>query len=427
MAGTYAFILKGYPRLSETFITQEVHALERRGLKIAIVSLRHPRDAHTHPIHDSVRAPVRYLPEYLVREPFRVLRAWRAVRTRVGYAGAVRLWLRDLARDPSPNRVRRFGQALVLAQEIEPTVTHLHAHFLHTPGSVARYTSLLTAIPWSVSAHAKDVWTTPAWEKAEKLNACAWCAACSALNAEHLAALAPPGRVHLVYHGLDSSRFPPNPAPATDRDGGDAGDPVRLVSVGRAVPKKGYDDLLTALAGLPSALHWRLVHVGGGPLLDRLKRQARRLGLASRIEWRGAQPHDAVLASYRESDLFVLASRTAPDGDRDGVPNVLMEAQSQGLACVSTTSAAIPELIEDGVTGQLVAAGDVAGLAAALGELIADPPRRRALGGAGERRVRTHFDAADGVDRLARLLAPDGGGADAVAADRAAVSGAGGA
>jgi glycosyltransferase involved in cell wall biosynthesis len=323
--------------------------------------------------------------------------------------------------------VRRFGQALVLAHEIEPTVTHLHAHFLHTPGSVARYTSLLTGLPWSVSAHAKDVWTIPQWEKAEKLDDCAWCAACSALNADQLATLAPPGRVHLVYHGLDPDRFPPNPAPAYNRDGTDAADPVRLVSIGRAVPKKGYDDLLTSLSRLPPALHWRLDHVGGGPLLDRLKRRARRLGLASRIEWHGAQPHDAVLESYRQSDLFVLASRTARDGDRDGLPNVLVEAQSQALACVSTASAAIPELIEDGVTGRLVAAGDVGAMAAALGELIADPQRRRALGRAGEIRVRTHFDVADGIDRLARLFAPDTGGADAAPLGRAAVSGAGGA
>jgi glycosyltransferase involved in cell wall biosynthesis len=427
MPGTYAFILKGYPRLSETFIAQEILALEQRGLKIVIVSLRHPSDPHTHPIHAAIRAPVRYLPEYLVREPLRVLRAWRAVRRQPAYGAAWQVWRRDLARDPSPNRVRRFGQALVLAHEMGAAVTHLHAHFLHTPGSVARYTSLLVGVPWSVSAHAKDVWTIPAWEKAEKLTSCAWCAACSALNAGHLAALAPPDRVHLVYHGLDSARFPPNPDPPAARDGSDAADPVRLVSVGRAVPKKGYDDLLTALSRLPAGLHWRFTHVGGGPLLGGLKRRAQRLGLDPHIEWWGAQSHDAVLASYRRADLFVLACRTAPDGDRDGLPNVLVEAQSQGLACVSTASTAIPELIEDGVTGRLVAVGNVDGLAAALGDLIADPSRRRVLGEAGEKRVSDHFDAADGIDRLAGLFGLDGGGAEAEPVARSAVAGAGGA
>ena len=405
MLGTCAFILKGYPRLSETFIAQEIGALERRGLKITIVSLRLPTDSRTHPVHEGIAAPVRYLPEYLVRQPLRVLRAWRAVRRRPAYGVARKVWLGDLARDPSTNRVRRFGQALVLAHEIEAAVSHLHAHFLHTPGSVTRYASLLSGLPWSVSAHAKDVWTIPEWEKAEKLAACSWCAACNALNAEHLAALALPGRVHLVYHGLDSARFPPNPDPPSGRDGSDENDPVRLVSVGRAVPKKGYDDLLAALSRLPPALHWRFVHIGGGTLLGRLKRQARRLGLGPRIQWRGAQSHDAVLESYRRADLFVLASRTAPDGDRDGLPNVLLEAQSQGLACVSTATTAIPELIEDGVTGRLVAAGDAAGLAQAIGALIADPALRRALGQAGEKRVRAGFDAADGIDRLAGLFA----------------------
>ena len=421
MPGTHAFILKGYPRLSETFIAQEIGALERRGLKVTIVSLRRPTDSRIHPMHGDIAAPVRYLPEYLVRQPLRVLRAWRAVRSRPAYAAARRVWLGDLVRDPSTNRVRRFGQALVLAHEIEAEVSHLHAHFLHTPGSVTRYASLLTGLPWSVSAHAKDVWTIPEWEKSEKLAACSWCAACNALNAEHLAALAPPGRVHLVYHGLDSARFPPNPDPPSDRDGSDAHDPVRLVSVGRAVPKKGYDDLLAALSRLPPALHWRFEHIGGGTLLGRLKRRARRLGLEPRIRWRGAQSHEAVLEGYRRADLFVLASRTAADGDRDGLPNVLLEAQSQGLACVSTASTAIPELIEDGVTGALAAAGDGAGLAAAIGALIADPARRRALGQAGERRVRARFDAADGVDRLASLFGLE---ADARGATPATAAGA---
>ena len=421
MPGTYAFIVKGYPRLSETFIAQEIGALERRGLKITIVSLRHPTDTHRHPMHGTIPAPVRYLPEYLIRQPVRVLRAWRGGRGRPGYGAARRVWLGDLARDPSPNRVRRFGQALVLAHEIEAEVGHLHAHFLHTPGSVTRYASLLSGLPWSVSAHAKDVWTIPEWEKAEKLAACAWCVACNALNAEHLATLAPPGRVHLVYHGLDPARFPPNPDPPSGRDGSDAHDPVRLVSVGRAVPKKGYDDLLAALARLPPALHWRFEHIGGGTLLRRLKSQARRLGLEPRIRWRGAQSHDAVLESYRRADLFVLASRTAADGDRDGLPNVLLEAQSQGLACVSTASTAIPELIEDGVTGRLVAAGDPAGLAGAIGALIADPALRRGLGQAGERRVRARFDAADGIDRLAGLFGLGGDEAEAARAGAAGV------
>ena len=162
-----AFILKGYPRLSEAFIAQEIAALERRGLDLLIVSLRRPTDDRVHPVHREIRAPVSYLPEYLRREPMRVLRAWWAVRKLPTYAKARGQWLRDLRRDPTPNRIRRFGQALVLAAELPAEVTRPHAHFLHTPASVARYCAILRGLPWSGSAHAKDIWTTPEWEKRE--------------------------------------------------------------------------------------------------------------------------------------------------------------------------------------------------------------------------------------------------------------------
>lgn len=401
MTGPVAFILKGYPRLSETFITQEILGMEDRGMEVRLYSLRHPTDASTHPMHARVRAPIVYLPEYLKDAPGRVLRAWRAQRRRPEYRAARRVWLRDLRRDPTPNRVRRFGQALVLAHELPAEITHLHAHFLHTPASVTRYAALLSGRGWSFSAHAKDIWTTPDWEKAEKLADCAWAVTCTAFGARHLSGLSQDsGKVELLYHGLDRSRFPPMTEARQGRDGSAEADPVRLLSVGRAVEKKGYDILLAALARLPATLHWRLVHIGGGPLLKELRRGLAPQ-LAGRIEWRGAQPADAVLAAYREADLFVLASRIAADGDRDGLPNVLMEAQSQALACLSTGLAGTAELIEDGVTGLLVAPDDADALAAALARLIGDAALRARLGQAGFERLVAHFDSAAGLDRLA--------------------------
>ena len=401
MSGTIAFILKGYPRLSEGFIAQEILALERRGLDILIVSLRRPTDHARHPIHAEIKAPIRYLPEYLRDEPARVWRAWREVHGLPGYQDARAAWWRDLRRDPTPNRVRRFGQALVLAGELPADVSRLHAHFLHTPASVARYASLITGLPWSCSAHAKDVWTTPEWEIAGKLASAEWLVTCTAANVRHLSPLGPPGAVELVYHGLDFARFRPSAKARSSRDGGDEHDPARILSVGRAVDKKGYDSLLEALARLPPTLHWRLEHVGGGPLLKDLKRRAAATGIADRITWLGPQPQDVVLERYRAADLFVLASRIAGDGDRDGLPNVLMEAQSQGLACLATRVSAIPELIEDGVTGTLVPPGDARALGAALAALIADPERRRRLGEAGLRRTRERFGMSRGIGRLA--------------------------
>jgi len=402
LPGRVAFVLKGYPRLSETFIAQEIAALERRGLDILIVSLRHPTDARRHPVHAEIRALMLYLPEYLLLEPVRVIRAWLRQRKNARYREARDLWLRDLRRDPTPNRVRRFGQALVLANELPRDVRGLHAHFLHTPASVTRYAALLTGLAWTGSAHAKDIWTTPEWEKREKLASCAWLVTCTAANHAHLAALAPPGRVELVYHGLDLSRFSFAKTEWETNDGSKPDKPVIILSVGRLVEKKGTDVLLQALACLPTHLHWRLVHAGGGALSKQLKRRANALGIAARIQWRGARTQVELLAEYRAADLFALASRVARDGDRDGLPNVLAEAQSQGLACVATSVSGIPELVEHGRTGLLVAPESPAEFARALEELIADPARRRAFGEAGRQRVRAEFGLEENIVRLAR-------------------------
>ena len=231
---------------------------------------------------------------------------------------------------------------------------------------------------------------------------------CTETGRARLAALAPdPGRVALVYHGLDFAHLPPPPAaPRPPRDGGSPDDPVRLLAVGRAVEKKGFDDLLRALALLPADLDWRLRQIGGGPLRGRLIELAQDLGGGGDVALRfdGARPQADVFAAYAEADLFALTARVAEDGDRDGLPNVLMEAQSQGLACLATTVGAIGELIADGETGLLVESGDVAAMAAGLERLMRDPALRARLGAAGQRRVAGDFSFAAGIDLLyARL------------------------
>ncbi len=410
-SASIAIVLKGYPRLSETFIAQEILGLQKRGIKLRIYSLRRPTDPAAHPIHDEITAPVTYLPEYLWQEPSRVVRGWLAARRHPGYRAARRQWLADLRRDPTPNRGRRFGQACVLAAELPAGVVRFHAHFLHTPGSVARYAAKMTGLPWSCSAHAKDIWTLPAWEKREKLRDLDWLVTCTEVGRGHLASLAADdpdqsGKVGLLYHGLDPARFPPPPCGRPPRNGSDPENPLVLLSVGRAVEKKGYSDLLRALAGLPRDLHWRFVHIGGGVLAAALQAEGQRLGLADRIDWRGPQPQDAVLAAYRKADVFVLASRVAADGDRDGLPNVLLEAQSQELACLATGISAIPELIRDGESGLLVPPRDPAAMTEALAALIRDPQLRCRLGAAGAKVVRHDFSMERGLDLLASRLAP---------------------
>ncbi len=397
------FVLKGYPRLSETFIAQEILALEQRGVEIHIISLRHPTDTYRHPIHDEISAPVSYLPEYLHDEPIRVTNAYWKARRLPGYRKAAKLWRHDLARDFTRNRARRFGQACVLAVELPPGIRQLHAHFLHTPASVARYAATMLELPWSCSAHAKDIYTSPQWELREKLADCQWLVTCTAINAAHLSSLAPSQNiVSLVYHGLDFRRFDPPETRPNHSDGSSPLHPVIILSVGRAVEKKGYDGLLRALARLPEGLHWRFVHIGGGALIDELIELSRTLGIESNIDWRGAQPQDQVLLAYRQAQVFVLNSRIADDGDRDGLPNVLMEAQSQQLACVATNVSAIPELINDGDTGILVPPDNPEKLCQAITKVIKDPALRQALGKAGEQRVRHSFALDVGINDLSK-------------------------
>nr|WP_240476773.1 glycosyltransferase [Geminicoccus roseus] len=356
-----------------------------------------------HDLHRAVRAPVRYLPEYLEDEPERVAAGRRAATALPGYPRAFATWLADHRRDPGENRVRRFGQACVLAAELEPDTELLYAHFLHTPASVARYAALMHELPFAISAHAKDIWTTPAWEKAEKLAGAAFCATCTRIGAVHLQDLAPPGRVHLIHHGVDRARFQA-PAHRPARDGHDPADPVRILCIARAVPKKGLFLLLDALALLPDGLHWRLDHIGGGPLLERLRSRAAELGLAGRIAWLGPQPAETVRPAYRQADLFVLPVRVAEDGDKDGLPNVVVEAAASGLPIVSTDAASVGELVTDGESGRLVPPDDAAALAAAMAQLLQDPARRGEFAREAHAKVAIGFDSGRGIARIAALV-----------------------
>ena len=395
-----ACIVKGYPRLSETFIAQEIYALEQAGVDIIIYSLRHPTDPSVHPIHEKISAKVHYLPEYLYQHPLRFLTALFKSLFKPVFYSVLAAFVRDFTRDFTPNRGRRFGQALVLANEIEADREWIYVHFLHTPASVAAYTSKLVKLPWSCSAHAKDIWTSAQWDLREKLADLRWLVTCTQSNVDFLKDLSPiPEKVSLLYHGLDLSRFP-QPTGSSAANGEDASQPVTLISVGRTVNKKGYDILLNALSRLDKRLHWRFIHIGGGPLLDRLKAQARSLAINDRINWMGAQSFETVIESYQSADLFVLASRIDSDGDRDGLPNVLMEAMSQGLPCIATNISGIPEIISNRTNGILVTPENPEELTRAITELIESPNLRGQLGNNGYKTVSGKFSLDKNIQQL---------------------------
>ncbi len=390
-----AIVVKGYPRLSETFIAQEILGLQRMGYDLLIVSLRKPTDGAVHDLHREITAPLIYLPEYLKDDPQRV-RAGRAVAEELaGYVRAEAAYAADLARDRSASRFRRWGQAAVLAAELPADVDFIYVHFLHTPASVARYAALMRGLPFAFSAHAKDIYTTPAWDLKAKIDDAAWGATCTRYNHKVLTDLAEqPEKIELVYHGLDTRRFPAPPV----REGRTG--PVRIVSVCRAVEKKGLDDLVAALARLPRDIDWRFEHIGGGKTA-RVEALAARLGIGERIEFRGAMAREDVIAAYARADIFALASRIAKNGDRDGLPNVIMEAMAMGLPVVSTAVSAVPEIVDERV-GLLVPPRDPKALAAAIAALAGDPARRHALGATGAARVRSAFAPDPGLATLAR-------------------------
>jgi glycosyltransferase involved in cell wall biosynthesis len=401
-------VLKGYPRLSETFIAQELLGLERAGMTLELVALRRPTDRKRHPVHDEIVAPVTYLPEYLHDDYGRVVRSFLRCLFKPGLISALAAFLRDLRHDRSRNRVRRLGQALVLAAEMPAGASWLHAHFIHTPASVTAYASLITGTPWSCSAHAKDIWTSPEWDLCRKLDEARGVVTCTRAGYDHLRRLAgDPARVHLSYHGLDLQRFGHFDGARSQRDGTRPKVPVVILSVGRAVPKKGYDVLLKALALLKPDVSFSFIHVGGGEDLQSLMDLSISLSLEDRVVWKGPLAQGEILDLYREADIFTLACRISEDGDRDGLPNVLVEASSQALVCVSTDVSGIPELLADGENGLIVPPEDPVALAAALKRLIGDPELRHRLGAAAEQRVRRHFDHLAGIRQLVALFRSD--------------------
>ena len=399
--GRLCVLVHAWPRLSMTFVAQELVGLESQGLNLWIATYGKP-DAIRHPIHDQLKAEVHRLADKGVDYP-RFLRAFFKVRRKPGFAAALALFRRSMKARATRREWRSFARGVIIAAELPADIRMVYAHFIGSATTVARYAAMIAGLPLAASAHARDIWTSSEDNIRDKLSAMDWCTTCTKLGAEYLQKLSgDPAKVHLIYHGLSFDRFPSDPPRRGNADGSDA--PVQLLSVGRAVEKKGFDVLLDALSKLPANLRWHWTHVGGGKILDQLQNQAEALGLSNRISSLGAQDQRQIIDLYRGSDLFVLPCREASDGDRDGLPNVLMEAQSQALACLSTDFSEIPELIIDGQTGVLVPPADAVALTEALDRLIRSPEEREQLGLAGYKRVRSKFEADGGIREIAGLL-----------------------
>jgi len=396
-------LLKGYPRISESFISSEILLLEQLGIPLEIYSLRQPRETFTHRSVHRIRAAVTYLPEYVLPHPITLLasNARLAVRLRGRYLTCLAAALVRAARLHGTATVRHFLQAAHLAQGrlVDRNIGHLHAHFCHTPTSVALFAHQLTGIPFSFTAHAKDIYTSEPEQLRRKLEAAAFVVTCTRYNARYLSRLNPTATpIHVIYHGIDPDFFAFEPAPPPQA-------PFRILSIGRLVAKKGYDDLLMALKMLGDAgLDFRFNHIGSGDQQEAVGRLVGKLGLGERVRFLGTLPHHEVLGHYRRSHCFVLACKIAPNGDQDGIPNVLIEAMAAGVPVLSTRVSAIPELIEHGVTGTLVDPADPPALARALAAILTRPAAYRALLESARARVERSFDNRRCITKLRQLF-----------------------
>jgi glycosyltransferase involved in cell wall biosynthesis len=400
-AGPVAYILKMFPRLSETFITNELRELRRHGVDVRIVSLLRPAGAiissQAAPLADSAH----YLPSLhessgrkeLLSSHLRLLR-----KNPARYLHTLAL----VAKRFRTTAWKRFFQGGGLAKIcLEENVSHIHAGFAHTPTSVAVWTHRLTGIPYSFAAHAKDLYLSERKSLIHKMERARFVWTCTEANGRHLRSLGTSTPVHVKYHGIDLSFFTP---PAGTGDGGDG--VSRILAVGRHVPKKGLDDLIRAAGILRERGrdNFEVVFVGDGPERKALENLSREMKLNDRIRFLGSMSPEDVRNEYRRADVVVLPSVLLENGDRDGIPNVLVEAMAMGVPVVSTRISAIPELVRDRETGFLVDERSPEQLADRIEEVIRTPQQTRDIACRAREDVEGRFNLQENSKTLADLL-----------------------
>lgn len=397
-------VLKGYPRISETFISNEILFLERLGFRIHIFSMRQPREAFSHDSVRRIRAGVDYLPETLVAgiSRFLIPNLRLMARTPRVYADAARMAWRRWLRTRKSATLKHLLQAGYLVSKLpaDGRIVHLHAHFAHSPASVAFFSSLLGNLPFSFTAHAKDIYTSDPRQLREKIAHARFVVTCTEYNRTHLRRLAGDTAtpIHRVYHGIDLNLF------TNGRTSPETRPPYSLLTIARMVPKKGLPTVYHALKRLrDDGLAFTHTLVGDGEERDKVLALIRRLKLADVCQWLGTLPHEAVLGHFRAADLFVLGCRVAGNGDRDGIPNVFAESMAMGVPVVATRVSAIPELIQDGISGLLVPPERPEALAAAVSRLLTDIPFRERVMRNGRTQVAAVFDNRRLIRELAAI------------------------
>lgn len=401
-----SYIIGTYPVLTETFIDREIKHLLDRGADLEIVSIRRPR-TDLSPLQRELSRRVRYLlPVSWPRLLFAQLSAlFGRPRTFVGTLA----WLLSRPHEGAPRRrtAYHFATGVYVAHVLRGRRgVHLHAHFVDRAATVALVASRFLDATYSVTAHAREIYVD-AFLLRERIGEAAFTATCTEYNRRHLAALVgPPVAERLVrlYHGLDLQTFlGGDPEPSSTR-------PL-VLAVAQLTERKGLRHLIDACRILRErGRSFSCEIVGDGPLLDGLAAQVRDRGLTEDVRLTGPLPYPAVVERYRRASAFVLPCIVAPDGDRDGIPNVILEAMAAAVPVVSTPVSGIPEVLRDLDTGLLVPEGDAIGIADAVERLLDDRELAKRLGAAARAFVRAEFDLERNIERLAQQFAVVGAG-----------------
>lgn len=406
MTTRVAYLVKRYPRFSETFIVNEILAHEEAGLELAIYALRPPNDTHFQDAIARVRAPVRTLPH----TGLKAASFWESLRSAQALLPNLHAGLSDAWCD----EVVDVYQGVLLARALhEGGVTHLHAHFGSLPATVARLAARFAGISYSFTAHAKDLYhdTVDREVLRGRHGERATIVAVSQFNRRFLIEECgfEPERVRCVYNGLDLDRY--RYQPVTPR-------PRRIIAIGRLVEKKGFADLIEACAilrGAKSPFECRIV--GTGPLEQDLRSLIERLGLAEQVQLTGPLPQEQTRHELVQSAVFAAPCVVCGDGDRDGVPTTILEAMALGVPCVTTDVTGIPEVVTHGTTGVVVPQYDPKALAGALEQLLDQQDHGAALAAAGRELIEERFDARKNTQQLREIFTDPWAGAQRAAAE----------
>ncbi|MBN1930830.1 MAG: glycosyltransferase family 4 protein [Desulfobacterales bacterium] len=401
-------ILKGYPRISETFISNEILLLEKLGFSIHIFSMRQPRETFCHDSVKQIKASVDYLPESLLTHLPSLLyhNGMLAKKSPKLYKEAFQMALRRFIRKHRHATLKHLLQAGYLVHKLLPAsrAVHLHAHFAHSPTSVAMFAGRLSNVPFSFTAHAKDIYTSDPMQLQEKIAHARFVVTCTQYNKDYLTELSPDETtpIHRIYHGIDIDFFSHNKALCKLKS--KPCPPYQILTVARLTPKKGLTTIYKALRNLlDMGFSIRHTLIGDGEDRHQLLALIKELCIGDVTQCLGTLPHQDVLEYYRQSDLFVLGCEIAPNGDRDGIPNVIIESMAMEVPVVATRISAIPEVIIDEKTGLLVPPGRPEKMAQAMVRLLTDMNLRNQIVTAARKLVMDQFDNKILIQDLAAI------------------------